>query len=68
MGMPREVGKGFPGGRGCSSPLTPRGGGGGDDRGVGSVNFRTADFGGAFFDRSYCVLCVLSDALVFEMA
>ena len=26
---------------------------------VGSVNFRTVDFGGAFFSWSYCVLCVL---------
>ena len=33
-------------------------------RGVGSVNFRTADFGGAFFNWSHCVLCVLSDAWV----
>ena len=24
---------------------------------VDSVNFRTLDFGGAFFNRSYCVLC-----------
>ena len=29
--------------------------------GVGSVNFRTVDFGGAFFNWPYCVLCVLSD-------
>ena len=29
--------------------------------GVGSVNFHTLDFGGAFFTWSYCVLCVLSD-------
>ena len=29
--------------------------------GVGSVNFRTVDFGGAFFHWSYCVL---SDSLV----
>ena len=29
--------------------------------GVGSVNSRTVDFGGAFFDWSYCVPCVLSD-------
>ena len=29
---------------------------------VGAVNFRTADSGGAFFNGSYSVLCVLSDA------
>ena len=29
--------------------------------GVGSVNFRTVDFGGAFFNWPYCVLCVVSD-------
>ena len=27
----------------------------------GGTNFRTVDFGGAFFNRSYCVRCVLSD-------
>ena len=32
--------------------------------GVGSVKFRTVDFGGAFFDWPYCVLCVLSDTFV----
>ena len=32
--------------------------------GIGSVNFRTGDFGGAFFNWSYCVLSVLSDTLV----
>ena len=32
--------------------------------GIGSVNFRTMDFGGAFFNWSYWVLCVLSDTLV----
>ena len=30
--------------------------------GVGFVNFHTVDFGGAFFNWSYFVLCVLSDA------
>ena len=35
---------------------------------VASVNLRTVDFGGAFFDWSSCVLCALSDTLVFEMA
>ena len=29
--------------------------------GVDSVNFRTVDFGGALFNWSYRVLCVLSD-------
>ena len=33
--------------------------------GVSSVNFCTVDFGGAFFNWSYCVLCVLSNT--FEM-
>ena len=32
--------------------------------GVASVNFRTMDFGGAFFNWSHCVLCVLSDTWV----
>ena len=32
--------------------------------GVGSVNFRTLDFGSAFINWSECVLCVLSDTLV----
>ena len=32
--------------------------------GIGSVNFRTMDFGGAFFNWSCCVLCVLSDTFV----
>ena len=32
--------------------------------GVGSVNFRTVGFGGAFPNWSYCVPCVLSDTLV----
>ena len=32
--------------------------------GVGSVNFCTVDFGGAFFNWSYCVPCVLPDTLV----
>ena len=32
--------------------------------GVGSVNFRSVDFGGALFNWSHSVLCVLSDALV----
>ena len=32
--------------------------------GVGFVSFRNADFGRAFFNWSYCVLCVLSDILV----
>ena len=31
--------------------------------GVGSVNFRTMDLGGAFFNWSYCLLYVLSDTL-----
>ena len=33
-------------------------------RGVGSVNFCTVDFGGAFFNSLYCVPCVLPEALV----
>ena len=32
--------------------------------GVGSVNFRTVDLGGAFFNWSHCALCVLSDSWV----
>ena len=32
--------------------------------GVGSANFRTVDFGSAFFNLSYYVLRVLSDTLV----
>ena len=32
--------------------------------GVGSINFYTVDFGGAFFNWSYCVRCVLSNTLV----
>ena len=28
---------------------------------VGSVKFRAVDFGGAFFNWSYCAPCVLSD-------
>ena len=32
--------------------------------GIGSVNFRTVDFADAFFNWSYCVLCVLSDTSV----
>ena len=32
--------------------------------GVGSVNFCTVDFGGAFFNSFYCVPCVLPDTLV----
>ena len=30
----------------------------------GSVNFRTVDFGGAFFNWSYCVQWVLSDTWI----
>ena len=33
-------------------------------RGVGSVNFCTVDFGGAFFNSFYCVPCVLPNTLV----
>ena len=32
--------------------------------GFGSVNFRTVDFGGAFFNWSYFVRCVLFDTCV----
>ena len=32
--------------------------------GIGSVNFCTIDFGGAFFNSFYCVAWVLSDTLV----
>ena len=32
--------------------------------GVGSVNFCTVDFGGAFFNVFYCVPCVLPNTLV----
>ena len=32
--------------------------------GIGSVHFRTVDFGSAFFNWSSCVLCVPSDTLV----
>ena len=31
--------------------------------GVGSVNFSTVDFGGAFFNSLYCVPCVFPDTL-----
>ena len=34
--------------------------------GVGSVKFSTVDFGGAFFNWFCCVLCVLSDTLVWR--